>query len=178
LFFIILSFVVLRKIITKQNLFNKIKLRSILIILFYGFILAGLIAFIGMFIPKSLYNPYRDMSIYQMIILGLIIAPIFEELAFRGVILTYLRSLNMYRIKIFRIYLSLPVLLSAFLFSLVHINPYTQYTTGGTIWTLLHTYLGGIYLGYYFEKTRNIFVAVLGHFTLNTSSVLWALLFH
>jgi membrane protease YdiL (CAAX protease family) len=175
---VIMMMVIIRKNLTMQNFFQKIELKSIFLIMLYGFTLKGILVSIGQLYERSVYSPYADLSFSNMIIFGLVVAPIIEELAFRGVIQTYLRSLSIYRVRIFWIYLSFPVLLSAILFSLIHVNLYTQYRAGGLFGTLLYTFMGGLYLSYYFEKTRNIFVPIVGHFTLNLSAVIWGGVFH
>ncbi len=81
-----------------------------------------------------------------------IIAPIVEELIFRGVILHgFARNYSRLR----------SVVLSALLFALFHLNP----------WQLPATFMLGLLLGWIMVYTRNIYLAIAGH-SLNNILVL------
>lgn len=73
-----------------------------------------------------------------------VIAPIIEELIFRGLILNGLRK-NYPAIT--------AVFISALLFSLFHLNP----------WQMPATFVLGLLLGWIVLRTRNILLAILGH---------------
>jgi len=81
-----------------------------------------------------------------------IIAPVVEELIFRGVILHGLAR-NYSRLR--------SVVLSALLFALFHLNP----------WQLPATFVLGLLLGWIMVYTRNIYLAIAGH-SLNNLLVL------
>lgn len=73
-----------------------------------------------------------------------VIAPIVEELLFRGVIMNGLmRNYPKY----------LAIFFSALLFALFHLNP----------WQFPATFILGLLLGWLMVRTRNIFVCILGH---------------
>jgi hypothetical protein len=72
------------------------------------------------------------------------IAPILEELIFRGVMLSYLLKHKSEWAAI---------LFSALLFGLVHVSP------DQVVWS----FLGGIFLGYAYLKSQNILVPILFH---------------
>lgn len=73
-----------------------------------------------------------------------VIAPIVEELIFRGIILNGLR-------KNYRA--TTAVFISALLFSLFHLNP----------WQMPATFVLGLLLGWIMIRTRNILLAIIGH---------------
>jgi uncharacterized protein len=73
-----------------------------------------------------------------------VIAPIVEELIFRGLILNGFRR-NYSGLK--------SVLISALLFSLFHLNP----------WQMPATFVLGLFLGWIMLRTNNIIAAMLGH---------------
>jgi len=180
LLIVIIMMLLFRVIMTKANFFQKVKLENILIIPLYGIILMILWMVWNNLNPVnkgSSYYPYDNFRMFHLVILSFSFAPILQELAFRGVIQTYLGSLSKYRFKILRITLSLPVLLSALLFSLIHLNSFTQYTVMGISGTLLVTFSIGIFLGFQFEKTRNIFIPILGHYSIVLTTTFFGPLF-
>ncbi len=81
-----------------------------------------------------------------------VIAPIVEELIFRGLILHGLRKNYTATTAIF---------VSALLFSLFHLNP----------WQMPATFVLGLLLGWIMIRTRNILLAILGH-SINNLMVL------
>ncbi len=73
-----------------------------------------------------------------------IIAPVIEELIFRGIILHGFRK---------NYHAATAVVISALLFSLFHLNP----------WQVPATFLLGLLLGWIMIRTRNILLAIIGH---------------
>jgi uncharacterized protein len=86
-----------------------------------------------------------------------IMAPVIEELIFRGIILHGFRR-NYSAV--------MAVFMSALLFSLFHLNP----------WQMPATFVLGLLLGWIMIRTRNIFLAILGH-ALNNLMVLLTVTF-
>jgi membrane protease YdiL (CAAX protease family) len=81
-----------------------------------------------------------------------VVAPIIEELIFRGLIFNgFKKNYNGF----------VAVFMSALLFSLFHLNP----------WQLPGTFVLGLLLGWLMLRTNNIFVAILGH-SINNAWVL------
>lgn len=81
-----------------------------------------------------------------------IVAPVIEELIFRGILLQGLRK---------NYHPATAVIVSALLFSLYHLNP----------WQMPATLLLGILLGWLMLRTNNILLAIIGH-SLNNALVL------
>lgn len=96
-----------------------------------------------------------DYGIYGAILKVAIIAPVVEELIFRGVIMHGL-------IRNYKKYTA--VIISALLFALFHLNP----------WQFPATFILGIVLGIIMLRTRNIFLCVLGH-SINNGLVLFSI---
>lgn len=83
-----------------------------------------------------------------------VVAPIVEELIFRGLIFNgFRRNYNGF----------VAVIMSALLFSLFHLNP----------WQMPATFVLGLLLGWLMLRTNNILVAILGH-SINNTLVLLA----
>ena len=81
-----------------------------------------------------------------------VIAPVVEELIFRGLILQgFRRNYNGF----------IAVLMSALLFALFHLNP----------WQFPTTFILGLLLGWIMLRTNNILLAIIGH-SINNSLVL------
>lgn len=83
-----------------------------------------------------------------------IFAPVMEEVVFRGAVLHHL--LHRYRSDVW------PIILSALLFALIHINP-TQ---------MLHAFMVGLILGYIFSHTHSLIACMVCHGTNNAMALL------
>lgn len=86
----------------------------------------------------------NDYGIYGAILKVVIMAPVIEEMIFRGVIMHGLmRNYSKFT----------AVFVSALLFALFHLNP----------WQFPATFVLGIVLGILMLRTRNIYLCILGH---------------
>lgn len=94
----------------------------------------------------------NDYGIYGAILKVVIMAPVIEEMIFRGVIMHGLMRNNSKFTAIF---------VSALLFALFHLNP----------WQFPATFVLGIVLGILMLRTRNIYLCILGH-AINNGLVL------
>ena len=93
-----------------------------------------------------------DFGFIGIFIKVAVIAPIVEELIFRGLIFNgFRKNYNGF----------VAVTMSALLFALFHLNP----------WQMPATFVLGILLGWLMLRTNNIFVAILGH-SINNAWVL------
>ena len=97
----------------------------------------------------------NDYGIYGAFMKVVVIAPVIEELIFRGIIMHgFMRNYS----KI------TAILISALFFALFHLNP----------WQFPATFLLGLLLGWAMVITRNIFVCIAGH-AINNLLVLLSL---
>ncbi|MDP2889691.1 MAG: CPBP family intramembrane metalloprotease, partial [Bacteroidota bacterium] len=86
----------------------------------------------------------NDYGIYGAILKVVIMAPVIEELIFRGIIMHGLiRNYSKFT----------AVFVSALMFALFHLNP----------WQFPATFILGIVLGILMLRTRNIYLCILGH---------------
>jgi len=98
-----------------------------------------------------------DYGIYGAILKVAIIAPVVEELVFRGVIMHGLmRNYSKFT----------AVFVSALMFALFHLNP----------WQFPATFILGLLLGILMVRTRNIYLCILGH-AINNGLVLVSIQF-
>ncbi|MCB0536460.1 MAG: CPBP family intramembrane metalloprotease [Bacteroidetes bacterium] len=121
-------------------------------------LLFGIISPIGNLIPmpESIKKAFMDFGSQTGIfsfMLMVVAAPILEELIFRGIILDGL--LKKYSPE-------KSILLSSFLFGLVHLNPW-QFVTGFII---------GIFAGWIYYKTKSLSLTIIIHATANLSGYL------
>jgi membrane protease YdiL (CAAX protease family) len=96
-----------------------------------------------------------ELGIWGEILRIVIIAPLVEELLFRGVIMNgFIRNYSK----------TGAIIYSALLFALFHLNP----------WQFPATFLLGIILGFVRIRTKSVFACILGHATHN-GVILWSL---
>jgi len=93
----------------------------------------------------------HDTSLWGSILALVIVAPVTEELLFRGLILR--GFLSHYRVHT-------ALVTSALLFGLFHLNP----------WQFVHTTAIGLLFAWWFLKTRSLIPCILGH-ALNNGQV-------
>ncbi len=95
---------------------------------------------------------FISKDIYSFLTI-VILAPVFEELILRGVILDgFLKSYNPRK----------AILLSAFAFGLFHLNP----------WQFVPAFIGGLYLGWIYYRTESIIPCVVIHSVNNLTAFL------
>lgn len=141
-----------RKIITRQKGYNfnlsSLKI-SVLIIVTVIALQVGIISPVNELIPMSEFikEVFLDLAgktgIFSFLAI-VVAAPLLEELIFRGVILDGL--LKKYTPE-------KSILVSSFLFGIVHLNP----------WQFIAAFVLGIFAGWVYYKTRNLFLPVLLH---------------
>ena len=106
-------------------------------------------------VPDSLKKVFQEMSAPNVFafITAVVAAPLLEEILFRGIILNGL--LKNYSPKT-------AILVSAALFSLVHLNP----------WQAIPAFLGGALMGWLYYKTNSIIPGMILHFSNNLLATL------
>lgn len=150
---------------------------------FIGIIISFVVNFIMTIIgnlidvPPESHPLLAKMNFLQVFLFVFIWASITEEILFRGFFLNSLRSLNNIGINIFKIRISLPVIISAVLFGLAHLTLLLM----GASWffllrTILFTIILGIAAGYYQQKYNNTSYAIIVHMGGNVPAVLGLLI--
>jgi len=112
--------------------------------------------------PRWLLKLFEDLfaskdRLLSQLFLLVIVAPVTEELLFRGIILRGLLS---------RHRPSVAVTLTALLFAVLHMNP----------WQSLSALLLGILFGWFYWRTGSVALCVLAHAFFNALSILFSLL--
>ena len=116
-------------------------------------ILAGMVLFVAAGVTKY----FHDVK-YPMIFF--IVTPVVEELLFRGWIYGQLQRLNWY-----------PVLISAALFGLHHLQYFGYHPTAFALFQLTYTFGLGILFGLMRKKSSSIYPSLLAHIAINWISV-------
>jgi len=107
---------------------------------------------------EALLTPENPISMFLLIITIVLLAPIGEELLFRGFLQKYL--------EIAWGDITKAILLSSLFFAAIHFNPY---------W-LIQIYLLGVLLGYIAWQTQSVVSSIIFHVIINASSLLFTFL--
>jgi membrane protease YdiL (CAAX protease family) len=114
-----------------------------------------------------------ELTFLQIVVFVWLYASISEEVFFRGLIQTSLSSLTHYGFTVFERRISLPVLISALLFGLVHLM---QSAMGAGDYQVLiivfFAFALGIIAGYQRERTESLVPAIMVHMFANVGGSL------
>ena len=110
-------------------------------------------------IPEELMGGMSDEmgnSVIVFVTAIFIVAPIVEEMVFRGLIMTKLRK---------EISALVAILVSALLFAIIH------FMAGGII-TVIHAFLGGLIFALTYEKTKSLLPTIVAHVFGNLGGII------
>ena len=129
----------------------------------------GIIAtLLGPFIPLEEIPSAEDFSFLQVIIFIWIYASIREEVLTRGLLQGFLEPLREYGLTAFGLRISLPVLVSASVFGLMHVGLLTMgMGIHSVLYIVLFAFVVGIIAGYYREKSGSLIPAIMVHMLAN-----------
>jgi len=132
----------------------------VLRVILYSGVLAGFITLASVFLFReySYEPPFLPRSIFEFILVALLLAPFSEELMYRGVVEGYLLS---------HASLLISILVPAILFSLMHAIPYSTAPRPVLATVLLGAFLLGVLAGYYRALSNSIIPAYASHSTMN-----------
>lgn len=115
----------------------------------------------------ELYS-WMHLSLGELIFSYLILSPIAEEIFLRGLILTLLAPLQIYKIRVVSLTLSAPVIISSLLFGLMHVDFFMYGVQPvNAIKTITSITLLGVVCGYYTEKHGGLLPAIFAHALFN-----------
>lgn len=149
------------KLTWQKNTFKKFNKKTflclVLVVIVYRLLYDAFLMPIMMLIPESKMlsdasNTLMNNPLY-LIISACIVAPIIEEIVFRGIVLGGM--LKKYSPKV-------AITISALLFAILH----------GNIHQGVNTFLLGLILAYVYYKTRSIYLTIFCHFVNNASAFL------
>ena len=127
---------------------------------------------------NKLQGAIAELKPIEVFLFVVILASVAEEFLFRGFLQNILSPLKPKGIKIFKIKISLPVIISGIIFGLAHL---ILLTTGAeisfVIRTVFYTITVGLIAGYFYEKYDNILYAIITHSVANIPALIATLLF-
>jgi len=130
-------------------------------------------ALIQSFIPGEGLAFLEDFSFPRIVISIWIYASICEEVLTRGLIQGYLSPLTKYGFTLFKARISLPVLVGALFFGLMHLALLTMGVGGLLVLTIVFfAFILGIVAGFYRERTGSLIPAIITHMAFNISGTL------
>ena len=136
--------------------FHKFNPQLIPFVILYGLMIIPITILIGGFFNQIFYNPleasYGTLIDWKITISALIIAPILEEMLFRGAIFNGLKKDN----KIQK-----AILISSLLFALYHCN-ITQF---------FYTFVCALFFAILAEASRCIWTSIIVHFMFNFAGI-------
>jgi membrane protease YdiL (CAAX protease family) len=152
---------------------RKLKLKQLIYPIIFTVILLIISQLISIFIKEKGHPVADSMSLFQKLLFIVIFASISEELLFRGFLQNMLNSFKSYGVKLFHIKVSVPVLISGFLFGLMHFG---MLGAGASFRFVIQIVVAGMLVGmiagYYQEKYNNFLFAFFVHMTANLSGLI------
>jgi len=148
-------------------------LKIILVSLMLGF----MSFIIKKLLPESVaIHPASSFSTIEKIMFVWVWASISEEILTRGLIQSFLSPMKHFGILIFNKFISIPVIVGAIFFGLMH---FTLLTMGMNIFIVSNIVIFGMLLGliagYHREKTNSLVPAILVHFSFNVGASIFSL---
>jgi len=170
---ILLIFTFSKKRIIEFNL-GKVKLQQLITPIGLTVLLSVIINIV---VPMVLGNEEHpvvvSMTVLQHLIFIVVLASLGEELLFRGFLQNMLNPIKLYGISLFKLRLSLPVIISGVLFGLMH---FAMLGIGASFSFVIQIVISGMFLGmiagYFQEKHNNFTYAFIVHMTANLSGLI------
>jgi len=128
---------------------------------------------VSLVIVNEVHPVATSMSTIQLFLIIVLLASVSEELLFRGFLQNMLEPLKSTGIKIFKIRLSLPVIISGLFFGLIHFGIIsTGVSINYAIQIVMFAMIMGMIAGYYQEKYENFAYSIIVHMTANVCGLL------
>lgn len=145
--------------------FTRTTLKNYLIALFITSIFVFLCILINFYYLRVYPGDGEGSSSLILIVLtSLILGPFVEELICRGYLQTNLAHLKHKGIRLFNIFINLPIIVPALIFGLAHFSVLTKGASFPYIFYLIITaFFFGIISGYFREKSGSIYPSIVIH---------------
>lgn len=134
---------------------------------FLFFMIAGIMAAITGMDMEEQQASGVDKSSLNFLITVVIIASTCEEIFYRGFLYGFLEPLKKHGFQLLRAFISLPVIICAFLFGFGHLCLLSMMNISVVTGIVVSATLLGFIAGYYREKTGSLIPAVAAHMTFN-----------
>jgi membrane protease YdiL (CAAX protease family) len=173
---ILLIYIYSKKRIIEFN-FKKVKLQQLILPVGLTVFLLIIRQLIPMVLENEVHPAVVSMSIVQQLLFIVVLASLGEELLFRGFLQNMLNPIKSYGINLYKLVLSLPVIISGILFGLMH---FALIGTGASFRFVIQIVIFGTFLGiiagYFQEKHNNFTYAFIVHMTANLSGLILSML--
>ncbi|MBM4159077.1 MAG: CPBP family intramembrane metalloprotease [Ignavibacteria bacterium] len=157
--------------------FKKVKLQQLILPIGLTVILLIIRQLIHIVSGNEEHPAVVSMSIVQQLIFIVVLASLGEELLFRGFLQNMLNPVKSYGINLYKLRLSLPVIISGILFGTMH---FALIGTGASLRFVIQIVIFGIFLGilagYFQEKRNNFTYAFIVHITANLSGLILSMI--
>jgi len=177
LFFSFIAILIISKFNLKEYGFKLIKVKELAKPLSLVIGWSGALFFIVHFVWKINvdlnYLIYKDKTFLHVFVVLVLLPSVCEELFIRGLIQSYLYPLIEFKIRISKILISVPVILSALFFVLLHL--WTLYYMDNFYFFLgffVNILIVGILAAYFREKTGSLILPIAIHFLANFINIL------
>ncbi len=117
--------------------------------------------------PDEMGDSGIDKSILNFLITVALFASVCEEVFYRGLIYGFMKPLVKFKFKIFRLEMSLPVIVCALMFGVGHLCLLSRMNPAIVIGIVISATMLGLIAGYYREKTGSLMPAIAAHMTFN-----------
>lgn len=139
----------------------------------WGLVLGAMASFANLASRAGGMSPLKGLSFMQIVLLVWILASVAEEILVRGYVQSYLASLMNRGFTVFRLRISLPVILSAVFFAAMHLILLTTGTSFLTTYiAVVFAFFLGLIAAYQRERTGSILPAITAHVSFNVGAVI------
>ena len=139
----------------------------------WGLVLGLIASFLNLASGEGRVAPLEGLSFLQIVLLVWVLASVAEELLVRGYVQSYLEPLAHKGFHVFKLRLSLPVILSALFFAAMHLILLTTGTPTLTVYVVVvFAFFLGLVAAYQRERTRSVLPAIAAHVSFNIGGVL------
>ncbi|MCK4631761.1 MAG: CPBP family intramembrane metalloprotease [candidate division Zixibacteria bacterium] len=133
-----------------------------------GLGLGVLMSAVGLLLAPDKHPSMQDFSFLQTVVIIWIGASIAEEVLTRGLVQSFLAPLQKHGISVAGIRISLPVLVAALFFGLMHTGLLAIGASGSLVALIVvFAFFVGLVAGYYREKTGSLIPAIVVHVMAN-----------
>jgi len=139
----------------------------------WGIVLGVLASSVTLTARAGGMSPLKGLSFVQIVLLVWILASVAEEVLVRGYVQSYLEPLMDRGFSVFRLRVSLPVIMSAVFFAVMHIILLATGTSFLTTYiVVVFAFFLGLVAAYQRERTGSILPAIAAHVSFNIGGVI------
>ncbi len=139
----------------------------------WGIILGVLASSVTLTARAGGVNPLKGLSFIQIVLLVWILASVAEEILVRGYVQSYLEPLTDRGFSVLQLRISLPVIISAVFFAVMHIILLATGTSFLTTYIIVaFAFFLGLVAAYQRERTGSILPAIAAHVSFNIGGVI------